>query len=191
MAAARVETGSASSLDEALVERLRQGERRAFDLLYERYFGRVYRFVDKRMRNRADTEETVQEVFINVFSSIHTYRGEAPFAAWVFGLARRTVASRFKKKRHETVPLQEEGEESRALPTLGASDDPYSAYECTERVRHLRHVAERELTDEQRRLFELHHLENRSIQEIARHERKSEDSVKSHLYRARKLLLAR
>ena len=44
---------------------------------------------------------------------------------------------------------------------------------------------------EQWQLFQLHHIENRSIQEIALATRKSEDAVKSHLYRARRLLLAR
>ena len=48
-----------------------------------------------------------------------------------------------------------------------------------------------DLSDEQRQLFELHHIEHRSIQEIAGLLAKSEDAVKSHLYRARKLLLAR
>ena len=43
----------------------------------------------------------------------------------------------------------------------------------------------------QRTLFEMHHLENHPIGEIARRLRKSEDAVKSNLYRARKLLLAR
>ena len=47
------------------------------------------------------------------------------------------------------------------------------------------------LTGEQRLLFLLHHIQNRSIQEIARQVAKSEDAVKSHLYRARKALLAR
>ncbi len=177
--------------DELLVEAVREGDRPAFELLYERYLPRVYRFVGKRLRNRADVEETVQEVFINVFSSVHTWRGEAPFAAWVFGLTRRTIAARFKRKRHETVPLSSEDEGVGASAELGRGDDPLAAYECAERLRQMHDVAERELTAEQRELFWQHHLENRSIQEIARSVRKSEDSIKSHLYRARKLLLAR
>ena len=178
--------------DDTLVERLRAGDRDAFNLLYERYFHRIYRFVDKRMRIRADTDEAVQEVFINVFSSIHTYRGEAPFAAWVFGLTRRTVAARFKRKRHETIPLSEDGEEPRtAQQRMPGPESPLDSYECSERLRRIQHAARQDLTDEQRRLFELHHLEDHSIQEIAQAFEKSENSVKSHLYRARRLLLAR
>ena len=51
-------------------------------------------------------------------------------------------------------------------------------------------AARNQLTPEQRQLFELHHLRHRPIQEIARTLRQSEDAVKSHLYRARRLLLA-
>lgn len=180
--------------DERLVAQICAGDRKAFNLLYERYFPRIYRFVGKRLRNRADTEETVQEVFVNVFSSVHAFRGEAPFAAWVFGLTRRTIAARFKRKRHETVPLTQEDEESlpaRLPAAVARHDDPLEAYELTERLDRLDDAVQRELSPEQWQLFRLHHLEDRSIQEIARSTARSEDSVKSHLYRARKLLLAR
>ncbi len=188
MAAANAATEPAS--DEELVVRLRQGDRAAFDVLYERYLPRVYRFVERRVGNRADAEETVQEVFVNTFSSLESYRGEAPFAAWLFGLARRTVASRYKKKRRDVVPLGEEDGEGGLNPT-SAEPDPLEAYEYHERLRRLQRAMRSDLSDEQRRLFKLHHLQNRSIQEIALQVDKSEDAVKSHLYRARKLLLAR
>lgn len=179
--------------DESLVERLRAGDRRAFDTLYDRYFTRVFQFLDRRLRNRADTEETTQEVFANVFSSIDGYRGEAPFGAWVFGLTRRTLANRFKRKRHTTVALAEgDGEKvDLLLTTLRREPDPLESYEAAERLARLADAARRELTREQVQLFELHHLHHHSIHEIARSLNKSVDSVKSNLYRARKVLLAR
>ena len=179
--------------DETLVERLRNGDREAFDLLYDRYFKRVHGFIGRRMSNQADAEETTQEVFINLFSSIHTYRGDAPFAAWLFGVARRTLASRFKRRRHEMVSLGLD-EPSNVSP-FGAmarrEPDPHEAYEASERLERMESAVRDDLNHDQWMLFQLHHLENRSIQEIARETRKSEDAVKSHLYRARKLLLAR
>jgi RNA polymerase sigma-70 factor (ECF subfamily) len=182
--------------DDAVVDRIRQGDREAFDELYDRYFKRVYAFLDKRLRNRADTEETTQEVFINVFSSIDSFRGDAPFAAWIFGLTRRTLASRFKRKRHPTVPLADEDEEHRggSLSTSTGpttTPDPLANYEMNERAEHLLHALENELSPSQRRVFEMHHLESLPIAEIARALSKSEDSIKSSLYRSRKLLLAR
>lgn len=179
--------------DEALVDLLRQGDRDAFETLYDRYLPRIFQYVDRRLRNRADTEETVQEVFFNVFNSIDTFRGEAPFGAWVFGLTRRTIAARFKKKRHATVPLGDEEPEVMDLlmNSVRREADPLQAYEAREWVSRMDHAYRRELSDEQRTLFQLHHIENHPIQDIARTLRKSEDAVKSNLYRARKVLLAR
>ena len=77
------------------------------------------------------------------------------------------------------------------LPAVAREPDPLEAYEYTERLARIEDAVTCELSDEQRQLFELHHLEHRSIQEIASLLSKSEDAVKSHLYRARKVLLAR
>lgn len=176
--------------DKLLVRRVIGGDERAFQMLYDRYFPRVYDFVNRRLRNRADTEETVQEVFINLLSSIESWRGDAPFGAWVFGVSRRTVASRFKRKQHPMVPLaDDDSDQPHTAVHRGA--DPHEAYEAREQVEHLARVAQRDLTDDQRELFRLHHLQHHSIEHIARMLGKSEDSVKSNLYRARKRLLAR
>jgi RNA polymerase sigma-70 factor (ECF subfamily) len=179
--------------DDELVARVREGDEAAFETLYERYLPRVYPFVSRRVHNRADTEEIVQEVFINIFSSIGSFRGESPFAAWVLGLTRRTIANRFKKKRHPTVPLatHEDSETiDLTIPSLRREPTPHDYYECGERISQLEAIASRELTPEQWRLFEMHHLLHRSIHEIARELDKTEDSIKSNLYRARRLLLA-
>jgi RNA polymerase sigma-70 factor (ECF subfamily) len=185
-------TSQARESDEVLVDRVRAGDRSAFNEIYGRYFKRVYAFLDRRLRNRADTEETTQEVFINIFSSIDSYRGDAPLAAWIFGLTRRTLASRFRRKRHPTVPLFEEDEEvSFNSMTAGGQPEatPLENYEMSERAQQLEHVLSNEITVEQRRLFEMHHLQSIPIAEIAKTLSKTEDSVKSGLYRTRKLLL--
>jgi RNA polymerase sigma-70 factor (ECF subfamily) len=180
--------------DEELVESILEGDEKAFEALYERYFPRIYRFVERRMNNRADSEEVTQEAFVNLFLSLASFRREAPFAAWVFGVTRRTIAARFKKKRRETVALSEENAERPAAgfaATVYREPDPHEVYEYNERIGRMRAAASDKLTGEQRLFFVLHHIQNRPIQEIARQVAKSEDAVKSHLYRARKALLAR
>ncbi|MEZ4216309.1 MAG: RNA polymerase sigma factor [Myxococcota bacterium] len=178
--------------DELLVERMRRGDEAAFEALYERYFKRIALFVGRRVDNRADAEETVQEVFINVFSSIQSYRGDAPFVAWVFGLTRRTIASRYKRRQHPVVSIEDEDIASSAPHPAAPSSlpSPDEMYDCRERADALASALAEKLSDEQREVFRLHHLEERSIAEIALALGKSEDSVKSHLYRTRKLLLA-
>ncbi len=180
-----------NATDEELVDALRKGDRDAFDTLYDRYFKRVFHFTEKRLHNRADAEETTQEVFINVLGSIDSYRGEASFAAWVFGITRRTIASRFKRKRHATVPLVDQEPEPTRADAPSAGPSPIEFVEYQERLAQLEDTLERRLSPEQQMLFRLHHLEDRPISEIASRLDKTEDAVKSHLYRARRLLLQR
>jgi RNA polymerase sigma-70 factor (ECF subfamily) len=192
--AERIPLADDAVADEVLVQEILDGRPEAFDLLYKRYIKRIYSFVDKRLHNRADTEETVQEVFIAVFYALESFRGEAAFAAWVLGIARRTVANRFKRKRHPTIPLELDDEPSLVdllIPAITRGATPLEDYEARERVERLEAAATEALSAEQRKLFELHHLEHRSISEIANRLHKSEDSVKSNLYRARKVLLSR
>jgi RNA polymerase sigma-70 factor (ECF subfamily) len=181
--------------DAVLIEKIVAGDEAAFSVLYDRYFTRVFRFVQGRLNNRADVEDTVQDVFIAVFSSLESYRGEAPFGAWVLGISRRTIASRFKRKYHATVPLEGYHDDPKTIditmPMVRREPTPLEVFEYGERVKQIERTASETLTPEQRRLFELHHLNHRPIQEIARTLKKSEDAVKSNLYRARKLLLAR
>ncbi|MDH3210849.1 MAG: sigma-70 family RNA polymerase sigma factor [Myxococcales bacterium] len=178
--------------DEILIERGGRGDHDAFEILYQRYFPRVYRFVSRRIDNRSDVEETVQEVFINVFSSMSSFRGDAPFVAWVLGLTRRTIAARFKKKRHVTVPLEAEDPPQihPLIPAQHREPTPLENYECSERIARLEKAAAHRLNADQWQLFRLFHLQHHSIHEIATATDKTEDAVKSNLYRARKLLLA-
>jgi RNA polymerase sigma-70 factor (ECF subfamily) len=181
--------------DRELVDHIRRGDTPAFDQLYDRYFKRVYRFVAKRLNIRADVEETTQEVFIAVFSSIDSFRGEAPVSAWIFGITRRVIASRFKRKRHTTVPLDDQDHDhdhhGGRPSNVSSEPTPLEVYEYWERIDQMEGALENRLNKQQRFLFEQHHFHEVPISEIAAATAKSEDSVKSNLYRARKLLLSR
>lgn len=176
--------------DLELIERVSNGDQASFSTLYERYFPRIYRFVDRRINNRADVEEIVQEAFTNIFASLASFRSDAPFGAWVYGVTRITIANRFKKRRHPTVPIDLQ-DESHMIGNMGWREPtPLEHYECRERWRMLKATADRDLSPIQRRLFVMHHLQHQSIREIARATNKSTDAVKSDLYRARRTLLA-
>ena len=184
---------TAERRDQLLIARVISGDAEAFECLYECYLPRVYGFVRKRLHNRADVEEAVQDVFLAAFSSLESFRGDAPFGAWLLGIARRTVANRFKKKQHPTVPLEPEEEPQvvdSIIPTLQRVATPLEHYECQERILRIEETGALRLSAEQWQLFELHHLEHHSISDIARATYKSENAVKSNLYRVRRVLFA-
>lgn len=176
--------------DVELAQRLAQGDKEAFHQFYEAYFPRVYGFVQKKLSNRADTEEVVQDVFLNIFLSIGSFRGEAPLAAWVFGVSRRTIGRRFSRKR-PTIS-QARSEEDRLGDSRRESGlaTPHEAYECRERIAAMESVANTQLNREQWEVFWAHHMEGQSVRSIAEELGKTEDAIKSNLYRTRKSLLS-
>lgn len=188
---ARAAPATAPESDEQLIARVVAGEREAFDLLYNRYLKRVYSFVQRRVGNRADTEEVVQEIFFSSFSSLASFRGESSFASWILGIARRSVANRYRKNSAPTIlPLEtDDNMWAQNASTAESPDTPLDHYEYLERIAQIDQDVQHTLSHEQRKLFRLHHLEHRSIAEIATHLGKSQNAVKSKLYRTRKLLL--
>lgn len=169
--------------DAELVASILAGSREHFDLLYEAYFPRVYRFALKRLRDPGEAEDVTQEVFVTVFRSLHSYAGNSSLLVWMFGITRNKVNRRFRGHRPRLESLDDEVTQlpARDVPTDRAVDARRMLQEC-ERL-----IAV-ELTPLQRRIFHLKHLRRQSIRAIARALGKSEDAVKANLYRMRRTL---
>ncbi len=75
--------------DRALVSRLRAGEEQAYRDCYDLHAPRTLALLIRVLRNQAKAEEILQETFVAVFRKIRQYRGDAPFGAWIRGIAVR------------------------------------------------------------------------------------------------------
>ena len=93
-----------------LVERARQGDRAAFGSLVEPWrkplFGYIYRMVTLRQ----DAEDLLQDVFIRVLEDIRSYRGEARFKSWLFGIATHACLDHLRKRKRWRAEAQLIGE---------------------------------------------------------------------------------
>ena len=174
--------------DEALVEGVRRSSEADFNALYERYFQRVYSFVFARLRNRADTEEVVQETFLAVLRSIDAFRGQSSLLCWVYGIAKNNVNNHLRRaKAHELRIDRAEPGMVLGTATLDAStpEEQLSLRRYQESVQKLlSNVAEW-----QTEVFWLRHVENLTIGEIALRVRRSNDAVRSSLYRVKRMLV--
>ena len=153
--------------DKALVEAIRNAEERAFKLLYERYFQRVYTFSFLRLRNHADTEEAVQETFTSVFRSIDTYRGESSLVSWIYGITRNTVNNQLRRvnAQHQRMArARNELLRTSIAMSPGTPEDELNLQRSVDQVREC--LAS--LSDWQAEVFALRHLENLPIGEIDR-----------------------
>lgn len=86
--------------DRALVQAART-DLRAFNGLYERHVTRVYRYLLVRVGNVADAEDLTSQTFLVAMENLDKYRGERPFLAWLFDIARHKVADKYRRQKPE------------------------------------------------------------------------------------------
>ena len=154
--------------ERALIEAAQADPARFLDL-YDRCFHRVYAYVLRRARNRADAEDVTADVFQRALEHLDQFEWRGtPFVAWLFRIASHAMADHWARTgRQAAAPLG-------AMP---ATDPEF------ERQVMLFQLVER-LPDEQRRVIDLRFGEGRSIQETARTVGKSEGAVKQLQLRA-------
>jgi len=178
--------GSEAWLDDGkLVEEILGGSRERFDLLYETYFPRVYRFALKRLGDPGEAEDVTQEVFITVLRALPSFQGSSSLLVWIFGITRNTVNRRFRRR-----PPRFESLDEAAAELVSPQAPADRAAEARRILDRCEAVIEKELTPLQRRIFHLKHLRRQSIRAIASALGKSEDAIKANLYRMRRSLLA-
>ena len=174
--------------DEQMVAGIRASDEADFNLLYERYFQRVFSFAYTRLRNRADAEEVVQETFTAVFRSIDAYRGSSSLLSWIYGIAKNTVNNHVRRaKAHEARIERAEHELQRSGYSLGSCtpEENLNLQRCGEAIqRSFSSVADWHVE-----VFVLRHIENLSISEIASRMSRSNDAVRSSLYRLKRMLV--
>lgn len=176
---------SASWLEDQLrVQQILSGGQEHFDALYDAYFPRVYRFALKRLGDPGEAEDITQEVFMTLLKALPSYRGQSSLLSWVFGITRNKVNRRFRKYRPRLNSIDEEGLADLAAeePGAEASLEARRLLECCQKA------IQKELTETQRRIFELKHFKHQSIRSIAKSLGKSEDAIKANLYRMRRAL---
>ncbi|AHX13631.1 RNA polymerase sigma factor RpoE [Dyella jiangningensis] len=80
-----------NELDSALVERVQQGDKRAFDLLVRKYQHKVIGLVSRYVKNQSESEDIAQEAFIRAWRAIGSFRGESAFYTWLYKIAVNTA----------------------------------------------------------------------------------------------------
>src|SRR3990172_4006941 len=91
----------------------RNGDERAFDALFERWAGRVLRFVERMVREPGVAEDLVQETFLRVWRARERYAPEARFSTWLFTIAgnaaRNELRRQFRGAAHDSLDEEREG----------------------------------------------------------------------------------
>lgn len=187
-AASPAACASTASSDRELVLGLRRASEAHFTRLYDGYFQRIYNFAYVRLRNHADAEEVVQETFTAVYRSIDAFRGRSSLSSWIYGIAKNMVNNHIRRARVQETRLEKADDHvlhpTESLAVCGPE-------EHLQLQRYLAEIRARleSMAEWQTEVFELRHLENLSIREIARRTSRSNDAVRSSLYRVKRLLM--
>lgn len=88
--------GKESNVSPRFIERLRRRDEHAFNELVLTYETRVYRLVWRMLGSREEAEDMTQEVFVQVFRSIETFRGDSKISTWIYRIAMNLTRNRAK-----------------------------------------------------------------------------------------------
>jgi len=163
----------ANVADERLLIEAAQQDPSRFAELYENNFHRVYAYIARRVRDRAEAEDLTAEVFHQALSNLGRFEWRGiPFAAWLLRIAANTLADRWQRaSRTQEIPVE-------ALETAEAGVD-----QEVERRAMLFQLVER-LPDDQKLVIMRRFVEQKSMREIAHELGRSEGAVKQLQFRA-------
>jgi Sigma-70 region 2 len=94
----------ASVADEALLERVADGDAAALAALYRRHAGGLFGFLQRYARDRMVAEEILQDTLLAVWRSAHRYAGRSGVRTWLFGIARRQAHNRLRVQPPQLMP---------------------------------------------------------------------------------------
>ena len=177
------------------IERLAGRDERAFNELVELYEARVFRLLLRMLGRRDEAEDMAQEVFVQIFKTITTFRGDSKLSTWIYRVSANLCKNRLKylSRRHtdgqdELEPAAERAplDEAKGV-TFGDIAQPDRLVEGYQMERVVQQCIA-ELEPDFREVLILRDLEDLSYDELSQITGLPEGTVKSRLHRARSML---
>ncbi len=178
-------SGDTEKSDVDVIEQILRGDTALFELLMRRYNERVYRAARAILRDEHETEDVVQQAYVNAFTHLRQFNGSSQFPTWLTRIAINEALARIRhQRRYET--FNDEHSHPEAV-TPSAAENP-ERHAFTGELRVLLEWAIDALPDGMREVFMLREVEGLSTAEVAACLDVSEDVVKTRLSRGRATL---
>lgn len=172
--------------DATLIRRIQAGDRHAFRWLIKSNERLVYSVVYKIVKNQPDAEDISQEVFLKVHQKLSTFNQEAKLSTWIAKIAYNQALSHLRK--HDVLQYSVDVDDAAFQePDTSRSVTPTEHLEAKE-LKTVVHEAIEKLPLPYRTLIDLFHIQEMNYTEIVEISGLPEGTVKSYLYRGRKLL---
>lgn len=179
--------------DRELVERVKRGERRAFDLLVLKYQHRIANLVARYVQDPSEVLDVSQETFIKAYRAISRFRGDSAFYTWLYRIAINTaknhLAAQARRPRESGIdPADVEQLDGAAHWKENVTPEGLA---LTEEIRQTVIAAIEDLPEDLKVAISLRELEGLSYEDIARVMECPIGTVRSRIFRAREAVNAR
>lgn len=185
---------SEREIDQTLVERAQQGDKRAFDTLVSKYQRKLSRLISRFIRDAGEVEDVTQEAFIKAYRALPAFRGDSAFYTWLYRIGINT-AKNYLVAQGRRAPTSTEFDASEAesmvegeqLRDLNTPESVIMSRQIVETV----NTAMEELPEELRQAIVLRELEGMSYDDIAIAMSCPIGTVRSRIFRAREAVAAK
>ena len=103
--AAQEDHAAADDAEQALVARIASGDRRAFELLFNQYGERVFRYAYRLINNSTKAEEVTNDVMLEVWKNAAKFEGRSKVSTWLLGITRHLALNSVRRKQLDTVDV--------------------------------------------------------------------------------------
>lgn len=180
--------------DLLLVERVRNGDKRAFELLMEKYRRKIGRLLSRMVRDPEEVEDIAQETFIKAYRALPQFRGDAAFYTWLYRIAVNTAKNYLAARNRNMLTVsdvmgddEEGGEERHVAPDIDTPD----AQLLSKQIAYAVNEAVEALPEELRTAITLREIEGMSYEDIATFMGCPIGTVRSRIFRAREAIAAK
>lgn len=161
-------------------------DREAFRALFDRYYPRVFVFVRRRLEDQELAREITSDVFLEVWASAPTFRGESKISTWIFGIARFKCLEASRRlgrfKRSRVVSTDDE-----VIAQVPEGREPATRLDARQDLRNVARLLER-IPPDQRDALTWTVIEGQSLEEVAERQQVTRETVKTRVSRARRAL---
>jgi RNA polymerase sigma-70 factor (ECF subfamily) len=185
---------SERDIDRQLVERAQRGDKRAFELLVEKYQRKLGRLLSRFIRDPSEVEDVMQEAFIKAYRALPGFRGDSAFYTWLYRIgintAKNYLAALRRRAPTSTEIDAEEAEgydDGERLRDLNTPENMLLSKEVADAV----NASMEELPQELRTAIQLREMEGMSYEDIARIMNCPIGTVRSRIFRAREAIAER
>ena len=176
--------------DQQLVERVQQGDKKAFDLLVLKYQQRVVNLVSRFVRNQSDALDVTQEAFIKAYRALPKFRGDSAFYTWMYRIAVNTAKNHLAQMSRRPFEAEQDISEAEQFQGESALKDNASPEHLMMRDQIQEVVARTidNLPEDLKTAITLRELEGLSYEDIASVMECPIGTVRSRIFRAREAI---